>query len=178
MTISTVTGKGVVSINTFSIATTVYSNTVMIINIDLTSLSSEASITVTGERIDSIHTLAMSTTTCCLGVIDVQLTHLTSKPSTGYTGVLCDVNIDDCIGVCSGNGQCMDEVASFTCLCSPGYTGVDCEININECIYGSGNGQCVDDIDSLFATIRVNVHILIACSDKPQELSSGVVAKS
>lgn len=49
----------------------------------------------------------------------------------GYTGALCDVEIDDCIGVdCSGNGECIDRLNAFECICSPGYTGALCEVKI------------------------------------------------
>ena len=41
----------------------------------------------------------------------------------GFTGDLCQINIDDCVGVnCTGNGQCVDGVNSFTCdECITGY---------------------------------------------------------
>ena len=45
----------------------------------------------------------------------------------GFTGELCQTNIDECIGVnCSGNGVCLDGVNSFTCQCSPGFSGILC----------------------------------------------------
>ena len=47
----------------------------------------------------------------------------------GFTGEMCQTNIDDCVGVgCSRNGECLDGVNSFTCECSPGYTGPLCDI--------------------------------------------------
>jgi hypothetical protein len=72
----------------------------------------------------------------------------------GYTGVDCEVEIDecedatcpegticvdelnsftcvpinDCAGVnCNGLGRCVDGVNSFLCICDPGHTGVMCE---------------------------------------------------
>ena len=46
----------------------------------------------------------------------VNLFHYTCDP--GFTGELCQTNIDDCVGVtCSGNGVCVDGVNSFTCQC-------------------------------------------------------------
>ena len=45
----------------------------------------------------------------------------------GFTGELCQTNIDDCIGVnCSGNGVCMDGVNNYTCECMPGFSGPLC----------------------------------------------------
>lgn len=35
----------------------------------------------------------------------------------------CDVNIDDCLGIDCNNGQCIDNIGSYTCLCSDGFTG-------------------------------------------------------
>ena len=43
----------------------------------------------------------------------------------GFTGLMCQTNIDDCVGVnCSGHGQCIDGMNNFTCLCQSGFTGV------------------------------------------------------
>ena len=45
----------------------------------------------------------------------------------GFTGELCQTNIDDCVEVnCSGNGQCVDGVNNFTCDCTPGFSGPQC----------------------------------------------------
>jgi hypothetical protein len=73
-----------------------------------------------------------------------------SQCSPGFTGTMC-LNINGCIGVnCSGNGQCVDGVLSYTCDCDPGFTGVECNVNIDDCVpvNCSGNGQCVDGIDT------------------------------
>ena len=71
--------------------------------------------------------------------------------NTGYTGTLCDVNINDCTGVsCSGNGRCIDGINSFVCRCNSGYTGTLCDVNIDDCtgVSCSGNGWCIDGINS------------------------------
>ena len=69
----------------------------------------------------------------------------------GFTGEMCQTNIDDCVGVnCSGNGRCVDGVDSFTCNCSAGFSGRLCDINIDDCSpnpCGVG-GQCEDGIDN------------------------------
>ena len=45
----------------------------------------------------------------------------------GFTGELCQTNIDDCVGVdCSGNGRCVDGVNNFTCECTLGFRGPLC----------------------------------------------------
>lgn len=58
-----------------------------------------------------------------------------SEPScdTGYTGIHCEVDINECDPDPCHYGSCKDGVAAFTCLCQPGYTGHHCETNINEC---------------------------------------------
>ena len=73
----------------------------------------------------------------------------------GFTGVDCEVNIDDCAGVtdCGENGVCLDDgVNSFTCQCSPGLAGELCQTNIdiNDCagVNCSGNGVCLDSANS------------------------------
>ena len=72
-----------------------------------------------------------------------------SQCKPGFTGIMCNININDCIGInCSGNGQCMDGVLSYTCNCDPGFTGVDCGVNIDDCagVTDCGeNGVCLDD---------------------------------
>lgn len=44
---------------------------------------------------------------------------------TGYSGVLCEVNIDDCKqNNCNPDtSQCVDQINSYTCNCLPGWTG-------------------------------------------------------
>ena len=69
----------------------------------------------------------------------------------GFTGAMCNVSINDCIGVnCSGNGQCVDGVLSFTCDCDPGFTGQECEVSIDDCAGTdcNGNGVCVVGVNS------------------------------
>uniref|UniRef100_A0A2K6LFE6 Neurogenic locus notch homolog protein 1 n=1 Tax=Rhinopithecus bieti TaxID=61621 RepID=A0A2K6LFE6_RHIBE len=58
-----------------------------------------------------------------------------ARPShgPGYTGMHCEVDIDECDPDPCHYGSCKDGVATFTCLCRPGYTGHHCETNINEC---------------------------------------------
>ena len=45
-----------------------------------------------------------------------------------FTGQRCETMIDDCESVnCSGRGECMDRVRSFSCNCDQGYEGLLCE---------------------------------------------------
>ncbi len=51
----------------------------------------------------------------------------------GYTGALCQHNIDDCdADPCQNDGKCLDAVNTYTCQCPPGYYG---EYSFDYCIY-------------------------------------------
>ena len=62
---------------------------------------------------------------------------------TGFTGPLCQININDCVdtstnvALCQHDGTCTDGIASFECACTgTGYTGMHCETPL-KCIYGA-----------------------------------------
>jgi hypothetical protein len=66
--------------------------------------------------------------------------------ASGYSGILCEVDINECLdcvdGVCAPrceNGSCSDSnndvsiaLGSYMCTCVAGYEGTDCETNTNE----------------------------------------------
>uniref|UniRef100_A0A914QJY6 EGF-like domain-containing protein n=1 Tax=Panagrolaimus davidi TaxID=227884 RepID=A0A914QJY6_9BILA len=87
----------------------------------------------------------------------------TCKCPPGFTGNLCEENINDCeryddpnfgdagknLSKCTNGGSCIDGINEFYCVCPNGFTGKDCRQNIDECnIYGSGlcknGGSCID----------------------------------
>ena len=46
----------------------------------------------------------------------------------GYTGNLCDTNINECASQpCQNKGFCVDYINRYTCLCEPDTEGVNCE---------------------------------------------------
>ena len=48
---------------------------------------------------------------------------------TGFAGVTCASNIDDCLpNPCLNGGACVDGVASATCTCTAAFTGARCEL--------------------------------------------------
>ncbi|XP_078597011.1 uncharacterized protein LOC144873487 [Branchiostoma floridae x Branchiostoma japonicum] len=49
----------------------------------------------------------------------------------GFTGTLCDVNINDCHNSsCRNGGTCVDGVGNYTCVCPDGFNGKLCEKQI------------------------------------------------
>ena len=49
--------------------------------------------------------------------------------SPGFTGLKCQINIDDCVAhACQNNATCLDSVGDYSCSCEYGYTGDLCEI--------------------------------------------------
>lgn len=66
----------------------------------------------------------------------------------GYSGTLCQNNIDECIisGPCLNGGICYDTYGSYTCECTPGFGGNNCEQQINECLSQPcrQGGTCID----------------------------------
>ena len=61
----------------------------------------------------------------CLSMDGMGTIHCICEP--GFTGELCQINIDNCVGVdCSGNSRCVDGVNSFTCECTAGFSGPLC----------------------------------------------------
>jgi protein eyes shut len=56
------------------------------------------------------------------------------KCPMGWTGALCDVDIDDCESApCQNGGVCIDKLAGYSCACLMGYTGNSCEEQILVC---------------------------------------------
>ncbi|XP_030844921.1 fibropellin-1-like [Strongylocentrotus purpuratus] len=67
---------------------------------------------------------------------------------TGFTGTMCEININDCSpNPCTNGGSCTDGVDSFICACVAGFTGDMCETDVNECELSSSlcsDGRCVN----------------------------------
>ena len=45
-------------------------------------------------------------------------------------------DIDDCADMPCLNGECVDGIAAFQCICNPGFTGMRCES-------GKGSKNCI-----------------------------------
>uniref|UniRef100_K1QDS6 Fibropellin-1 n=1 Tax=Magallana gigas TaxID=29159 RepID=K1QDS6_MAGGI len=73
---------------------------------------------------------------------------------TGYTGKLCQHDVDSCqTNPCRQGGTCIDRPGSqgYECQCPAGYGGSICQSNINECSSNPcdpvGSFKCSDDVN-------------------------------
>ena len=52
----------------------------------------------------------------------------------GFTGTLCEVNVDECAPrPCQNGATCVDGVNSFTCDCTPRFMGTTCSLPYDPC---------------------------------------------
>lgn len=82
----------------------------------------------------------------CRHSLFAALRPISKLPSAGFSGVLCEENIDNCDPDPCHHGQCQDGIDSYTCICNPGYMGAICSDQIDEC-YSSpclNDGRCID----------------------------------
>ena len=93
----------------------------------------------------------------------------------GFTGQVCDVNINECQSNPCVRGMCVDQINGFACNCPAGYTGALCQTNIDECASSpcANGGTCVDQVNAFtcqcasgFAgdTCRTNIN---ECASNP-----------
>ncbi|XP_015211168.2 protein crumbs homolog 1 isoform X1 [Lepisosteus oculatus] len=76
----------------------------------------------------------------------------------GWTGLKCEINIDNCASNPCIHGNCTDRTLAYECKCDPGYTGKNCELEIDECKnHQCGNGAtCLDGINRYFCLCPQN----------------------
>lgn len=82
-------------------------------------------------------------------LIDVQSMCDSCDCGSGYEGLRCETNIDDCVdNKCSNNATCVDLVQAYRCECTPGFMGEYCQEKIPFCTKGhdpcENGGRCVD----------------------------------
>lgn len=68
----------------------------------------------------------------------------------GFTGQLCEENINDCKPEPCHHGVCKDGIATFSCECQPGYTGLICSTQVLECHSNpcQNRGRCIDLVNA------------------------------
>uniref|UniRef100_A0A669F7S0 Neurogenic locus notch homolog protein 1 n=1 Tax=Oreochromis niloticus TaxID=8128 RepID=A0A669F7S0_ORENI len=68
----------------------------------------------------------------------------------GFSGNLCQIDIDECASTpCKNGAKCTDGPNKYTCECTEGYTGKHCETDINECYSDPCHyGSCIDGLAS------------------------------
>uniref|UniRef100_A0A4W3K6J7 Crumbs cell polarity complex component 1 n=1 Tax=Callorhinchus milii TaxID=7868 RepID=A0A4W3K6J7_CALMI len=77
---------------------------------------------------------------------------------SGWTGLNCEVNINECQSNPCVHGNCTDKVSAYKCICAPGFTGTRCETNRNDCHnHKCANGaRCIDGINGYSCSCPTN----------------------
>lgn len=53
---------------------------------------------------------------------------------SGFTGLRCEININECArNPCANGSTCIDRINDYTCTCPPGYTGRHCDKPPDRC---------------------------------------------
>ncbi len=68
---------------------------------------------------------------------------------SGWEGITCDKETDECVSGPCLHGKCKDKFNGFDCLCHPGYAGPTCSENIDDCkgLKCKNGGTCVDGVN-------------------------------
>ncbi|XP_061175426.1 uncharacterized protein LOC133184388 [Saccostrea echinata] len=95
------------------------------------------------------------------GFCNSRFNDFTCSCPSGYTGKLCQHDIDSCgPSSCQNGGTCYDKTGSqgYGCTCPAGYSGDVCQSNINECASNpcspEGSLGCVDKVNDFFCNCR------------------------
>ncbi|XP_069753449.1 delta and Notch-like epidermal growth factor-related receptor [Narcine bancroftii] len=98
------------------------------------------------EEFDGCHNIQCLSNGTCLDIKEGNnLRNFTCVCPPGYTGELCQTQIDHCISKpCLNGATCMSRTTDYSCLCPEGFTGSRCEEKMDPCALSpcQNNGTC------------------------------------
>lgn len=101
------------------------------------------------EEFDACHNIQCLRNGTCLDIKEGNnLRNFTCDCPPGYTGDLCQTQIDHCLSEpCENGATCMTRGTGFSCLCPEGFTGPTCDQTIDPCDLSpcQNNGTCFAD---------------------------------
>ena len=83
----------------------------------------ESNFSVTGDHCEEAINECLSSPCQNTGYCQDLIGHYLCYCPSGYTGVNCEVNIDDCVNNTCEHGNCTDLVDGYECDCELGYGG-------------------------------------------------------
>ena len=109
---------------------------------------------------------------------------------TGFTGTLCQADVDECSLQlhCNGNGRCENTLGSFTCSCNDGFSGPACSFVVEsvEAPQSESNIALYAGLGGAFlAAILVSIAVAMHCNRqaeskelaKQQQMAAAVEAQ-
>ncbi|XP_072110608.1 delta and Notch-like epidermal growth factor-related receptor [Mobula birostris] len=101
------------------------------------------------EEFDGCHNIQCLNNGTCLDIKEGNnLRNFTCVCPPGYTGELCQTQIDHCVSEpCENGATCMSRETDYSCLCLEGFTGPTCDQKIDPCASSpcQNNGTCFAD---------------------------------
>ena len=76
----------------------------------------------------------LNPTTCanngtCLTNLAIKPFGFTRRCLPGFTGEMCEINVNDCASHPCEHGRCIDQINGFTCECFQGFDGILCDVS-------------------------------------------------